>query len=78
MIQHTAKVLRERHVHFIAARNEKPSWSTRAFLHTVCKIKHHGVISSGILVDEFSHKDPRGSTKQSVTASRDAYRSVYG
>jgi hypothetical protein len=43
---------------FIAAYNEKPPWSTKAFVFTVPNIEHHDVVSSGIVADEFPDKHP--------------------
>ena len=57
---------------FIAARNGKPPWSTKAFVRTVRKIEHHDVVSSGIFADEFPDKHPREWTKQALITSEEA------
>jgi hypothetical protein len=49
---------------FIAARNRKPPWSTKAFIRTVREIEHHDVVSTGIFADLFPDKRPREWTKQ--------------
>jgi len=50
----------------IAARNGKPPWSTNSFIHTVCKIVYHDVISSGIFAEQFREKHPWVLTKQAL------------
>jgi len=65
-VQRTAGVHREQRNEFIAARNRKPPWSTRALVRTVHEIEHHDVVSSGILADEFRDKHPREWTKQAL------------
>jgi hypothetical protein len=65
-VKHTAGVRRELRNEFIAARNGKPTWSTKAFVCTVREIEHHDVVSSGIFADEFPDKRPRKWKKQTV------------
>jgi hypothetical protein len=65
-IYHTAGVCRELRDQFIAARNGKPPWSTKAFVRTVHEIEQHDVVSSGIFADEFPDKHPREWTKQAL------------
>jgi hypothetical protein len=40
----------------MVARNGKHPWLTKAFVHTVREIKHHDVVSAGILGAEFPDK----------------------
>jgi hypothetical protein len=49
-------VSRELRNEFIAARNGKRGWSTKAFFRTFRKVKYHEVVSSGIFADEFPDK----------------------
>jgi len=72
MISHTAGVRWELREQFIAARNGKPPWSTKAFVRTVREIKHHDVVSTGIFADEFGDKNPWEWTKQRLTTLEDA------
>ena len=71
-VSRTADVRRELRNKFIPARNGKPPWSTTAFVHTVRKIEHHDVVSSGIFADEFPDKRPREWTKQAVITLEEA------
>ena len=57
---------------FIAVHNGNPPWSTKAFVCTVRKIKHHDVVSSGIFADEFPEKHPRQCTKQALITLEEA------
>jgi len=57
---------------FIAARNGKPPWSTKAFVRTVREVEHHDVVSSGIFPDEFADKHPREWTKQALVTLEEA------
>jgi len=63
---------RELRNEFIAARNRKPPWSTRAYVRTVCEIEHHHVVSSGIFADEFPDKRPREWKKQGLISLEEA------
>jgi len=65
-------VRRELRNEFIAARNGKPPWSTKAFVRTVCEIEHHDVVSSGIFADEFPDKRPHEWTKQALITLEEA------
>jgi hypothetical protein len=65
-VSRTMGVRRELRNEFIAARNGKPPWSTKAFVCTVRKIEHHDVVSSGIFADEFPDKHPQEWTKQAL------------
>jgi len=51
---------------FIAASNRNPPWSSKPFVHTVCKIEHHDVVSSGILEHKFCDKGPQKRTKHAL------------
>jgi len=64
MIYHAAGVRRELCDQFLAARNGKPPWLTKAFVRTVREIEHHDDVSSGIFVDESSDKNPHEWTEQ--------------
>jgi len=57
---------------FIATRNGKPPWSTKAFVRTVCGIKHSDAFGSGISAYEFRDRNPREGTKQALTLLEDA------
>jgi hypothetical protein len=59
-------VHRELRYQLIAARNGKPPWLTKAFVHTVRKIEHLDVLSSGIFADEFRDLHPQVWTKQAL------------
>jgi len=59
----TPGVCRELRNDFIAARNGKPPWSTKAFVCTVREIEHHHVVSSGIFADDIPDKRSREWTK---------------
>jgi len=59
-------------VQFIATRNGKPSWSTKASVRTVRKIEHHDEVSAGIFAHEFSDKNPQEWTREGVTTLQDA------
>jgi hypothetical protein len=65
-------VHREQRNEFIAARNGKPPWSTKAFVCTVRKIEHHDVVSSGIFADEFPDQHPWEWTKQALIILEEA------
>jgi len=65
-------VRRELRNEFIAPRNGKPPWSTKAFVRTVREIEHHDVVSSGIFADEFPDKRPREWTKQALITLEEA------
>ena len=56
----------------IAARNEKPPWSTKAIVRTVRETENHDVVSAGIFAEEFIDKNPREWTKQALTTLEDA------
>jgi len=58
--------------HFIAARNGKPQWSTKAFVRTVREIKHHDVVNCGIFADAFPDKHPREWMNQALIALEEA------
>jgi hypothetical protein len=68
----TEGVRRELGTEFIAARNRKPPWSTKAFVRIVCEIEHHDVVSSGIFTNEFPDKRPREWTKQALITLEEA------
>jgi len=72
IIWHAAVECRELRDQFPAARNGEPPWSTKAFVHTVREIEHHDVVSSGMIAEEFSDKNPREWTKQALTTLEDA------
>ena len=71
-IYQIAGVCRELRDQFIAARNGKHPWSTKAFVRTVREIEHHDVVSSGIFADEFPEKHPREWTKQALFTLEEA------
>jgi len=58
-VYHAAGVCRELCDQFIATHNGKPPWSTKVFIRTVHKIKHHDVVYSGIIAAEFPDKYSR-------------------
>jgi len=60
---------------FIASRNGKSPWSTKASLRTVLEIEHHDVVSSGIFADEFDDTGPREWTKQALKTLEEATES---
>jgi len=64
LIYCTAGVRRDLHNQFIAARNGKPPFSTKAFVCTVRKINHHDVVSSWIFADKLLDRGPQVWTKQ--------------
>jgi len=64
MIYQAAGVLRELRDQFLDARIGKPLWSTEAFVCTVREIEHQGVVSSGIIADEFSDENLWERTRQ--------------
>jgi len=68
----TAGVRWELRNEFIAAPNEKPPSSTKAFVRTVREIEHHDVVSSGMFAVEFPDKHSREWTKQAVITLEDA------
>jgi hypothetical protein len=59
----------------IAADNGKPSWSMKAFIRTVRKIKHHDVVSPGVFAFEFRDKCPQEWTIQSLKTLEEATES---
>ena len=71
-VQRTAGVRRELRDQFIAARNRRPPWSTKASFRTARGIEHQDVVSSGIPADEFGDKHPREWTKQSSKTLEEA------
>jgi len=71
-VERTAGVRRELGNEFIAARNGKPPWSTKAFVCTVREIKHHDVVSSVIFADEFPYKRPCEWMKQALITLEEA------
>jgi len=68
-------VRRELRDQFIAARNGKPPWSSKALIRTVREIEHHDVIITGIFADEFCDKGPREWTKQALKTLEEATES---
>jgi hypothetical protein len=70
-IYHGADVREELHDQYIAARNGKPPWVTRAFLHTVRKIDHHDVVSCRMFMDEFHDNHPGEWTKPALITLRE-------
>jgi hypothetical protein len=52
-VKHRANVSSEPYNEFITTSNGKASWSTKAFVHTVCKIEHHNVARCGSFQKEF-------------------------
>jgi len=56
----------------IAVRNSKPPLSTTAFVRTVCKFKHHDVVSSLIFTDEFRDNHPQQWNKQALIRLEEA------
>ena len=56
----------------IAARNRNPPWPTKAFVRTVREIKHHDVVSSGILADAFPDKRLRDWMKLGLITLEEA------
>jgi len=56
----------------MAACTGKRQCSTKAFVSTVCEIKHHDVVSYRILVHKFSDQRPREWTQQAITTLVDA------
>jgi hypothetical protein len=56
--QQTAGVLRDQRNKLIAAHNRKDPWSIQAHVRIVYKIKHHDVVGSRILLEEFPDKHP--------------------
>jgi len=57
---------------FIATRNGKPLWSTKAFVRTIREIEHHDAVSSAISADAFPDKYPHEWTKQALISLADA------
>jgi hypothetical protein len=45
---------------------------TKAFAHTVCKIEHHDVVTSGIFADELPDKHSQEWTKQALITLKEA------
>jgi len=72
IVKCTAGVRTEQRNEFIAARNGTPPWSTKEFVRTVLKIKHHDIVSSGIFADEYADKHPREWTKQALITLEEA------
>jgi hypothetical protein len=70
-------VHRELHDRFIAAREAKPPWSTKAFPHTVREIQHHHFAGLAIFVGKFRDKCPLELTKQAVKIE-EGYGVIYG
>jgi len=68
----TVGVRRELRDQFIAARNGKPPWSTKAFVLTVHEMEPHDEVSSGNFADEFVEKHPREWMKQAIIALEEA------
>jgi len=62
----TAGVHREICDQYIAACIVKPPWLIKAFECTVCDIKHHKVVSSGIFADQFRHPHPHEWMKHAL------------
>jgi len=58
-ISHTAAVRRELHDQYIAVSNREPPESSKAFVHTVLEIKHHGVVSTGSFADTLPNEHPQ-------------------
>ena len=54
----------ELHDQWIAGRNGKPPWSTKAFVRAVRELEHYDAASSGICADKFHDKGPREWTNQ--------------
>ena len=65
-------VRRELHDQFIAVRNGKSPWSTKAFVCTVCEIERYDVGSSGICADKFCHMHPQEWNKPAWITSEKA------
>ena len=65
-VYYTAGVRQERCDQFIATRNVKPPWSSKAFVRTVPEIEHHEVVSSGIFLDKFPDYHPCEWTKHTL------------
>ena len=72
IIWHKSGIRKELRDQFIATRSGKPPWSSQAVVCTVCKIKHHDVISSAIVVDEFPNEHPRKWRKQVLITLEEA------
>ena len=68
----TVSVRRELRNQSIAAHNRNLPWSTKAFVCTFLKIKHHYVVNSGTFADEFRDMHPREWTKQSLITFEEA------
>jgi len=68
----TLGMRRELHDKCIAARNGKPPSSTTAYISTLCEIKHHDVVTSGIFAYDFPDKHPREWTKQASITLQEA------
>jgi hypothetical protein len=71
-VYRTAGARKELRNELIAAGNGKPPRSTKAFVHTVRKIEHHDVVSSGIFADEFPDMRPCEWTKQALITLEEA------
>jgi len=71
-IQYAAGIRGKLRDQSLAAPVWNPPWSTKTFVHTVCDIEHHDVVSSGICADEFSDKNPREWAKQAFTTFEEA------
>jgi len=74
IIYHIADVRQELRDQLIAARNEIPPWSTKAFARTVRGIEYHDGISPGIVADEFYDKRPREWAKQALITLQEAMK----
>ena len=74
-ISYTAGVHRELCEQFIAARNGKPPWSTKAFVLTVPQIHHHAVVRSGIFADGLHDEYPQDWTRQALKTLEEATES---
>jgi hypothetical protein len=57
---------------FIAVRDWKPPWSTKASVCTLRDIEHHDVVNSGLFADAFPDKHPREWTKQALITLEEA------
>jgi len=71
-IECTAGVYREQGDQLISAHNEKPPWSTKTFVCTVCEMEHHYVATSGIFAEEFPDKYPHEWMKQALITLEEA------
>ena len=74
-IKRTAGIRRELRDQFIASRNGKSPWSTKAFVRTVRKIEHHDVVSSGNFADKLRDKRPQEWMKPALKTFEEAMES---